>query len=93
VLSKWLAARARVLIFDEPTRGVDVGARVEIYRLMGDLARRGMGIILVSSDLTEILGMCDRVLVMRRGSVVADLPRAAVSQREILLRAGGGGPV
>jgi len=90
VLSKWLAARARVLIFDEPTRGVDVGARVEIYRLMGDLVRRGSAIILVSSDLNEILGMCDRVLVMRRGSIVADLPRAEASQREILRLAGGG---
>jgi ribose transport system ATP-binding protein len=92
VLSKWLAARARVLLFDEPTRGVDVGARVEIYRLMGDLARRGTGIILVSADLTEILGMCDRVLVMRRGAIVADLPRANASQREILRLASGGGP-
>jgi len=91
VLSKWLAARARVLIFDEPTRGVDVGARVEIYRLMGDLARRGTGIILVSSDLTEILGMCDRILVMRRGGIVADLPRSTASQREILRLASGGG--
>jgi ribose transport system ATP-binding protein len=92
VLSKWLAARARVLIFDEPTRGVDVGARVEIYRLMGEQARRGTGIILVSSDLNEILGMCDRVLVMRRGSIVADLPRSNASQREILRLASGGGP-
>jgi ABC-type sugar transport system ATPase subunit len=91
VLSKWLAARARVLLFDEPTRGVDVGARVEIYRLMGDLARRGTGIILVSSDLTEILGMCDRILVMRHGVIVADLTRANASQREILRLASGGG--
>jgi ribose transport system ATP-binding protein len=92
VLSKWLAARARVLIFDEPTRGVDVGARVEIYRLMGDLARRGTAIILVSSDLTEILGMCDRVLIMRRGTIVTDLPRSSATQREILRLASGGGP-
>ncbi len=91
VLSKWLAARARVLIFDEPTRGVDVGARVEIYRLMADLARRGTAIILVSSDLNEILGMCDRILVMRRGAIAAELPRANASQREILRLAGGGG--
>jgi ABC-type sugar transport system ATPase subunit len=91
VLSKWLAARARVLIFDEPTRGVDIGARVEIYRLMSDIARRGTGILLVSSDLTEILGMCDRILVMRRGSLVADLPRGKASQREILRLASGGG--
>jgi ABC-type sugar transport system ATPase subunit len=92
VLSKWLAARARVLLFDEPTRGIDVGARTEIYRLMQDLARRGTGIIMVSSDLTEILGMCDRILVMRRGRVVAELPRSNASQREILRLAGGVDP-
>jgi ribose transport system ATP-binding protein len=91
VLSKWLAARARVLIFDEPTRGIDVGARVEIYRLMSGLVRRGTAIILVSSDLSEILGMCDRILVMHRGAIAAELPRANASQREILRLAGGGG--
>ncbi|MBN2084948.1 MAG: sugar ABC transporter ATP-binding protein [Anaerolineales bacterium] len=91
VLSKWLAARARVLIFDEPTRGVDVGARVEIYRLMNDLARRGTAIILVSSDLNEILGMCDRILVMRRGTIAAELLRANASQREILRLSSGVG--
>jgi len=90
VLSKWLAARARVLIFDEPTRGIDVGARVEIYHLMRELARQGTGIILVSDDLTEIFGMCDRILVMRRGSIVADLPRADASKGEILRLSSGG---
>jgi ribose transport system ATP-binding protein len=92
VLSKWLAAHARVLIFDEPTRGIDVGARVEIYHLMRELARQGTGIILVSEDQTELLGMCDRILVMRRGSIVADLPRARASQQEILRLASGGEP-
>lgn len=90
VLSKWLAAHARVLIFDEPTRGIDVGARVEIYHLMRELARQGTGIILVSEDLTEILGMCDRILVMRRGSIAADLPRADASKLEILRLSSGG---
>jgi len=84
VLSKWLAAYTRVLLFDEPTRGIDVGARVEIYHLMADLARRGTGIMLVSLDLTEILGMCDRILVMRSGSIIADLPRENASKSEIL---------
>jgi ribose transport system ATP-binding protein len=91
ILSRWLAAHARVLIFDEPTRGIDIGARVEIYRLMNDLARRGTGIILTSADLMEILGMCDRILVLRRGLVVADLPRASASKQIILRYASGGG--
>ena len=90
VLSKWLAADARVLIFDQPTRGIDVGARVEIYRLINDLAVKGTGIIIASVDLTEILGLCDRILVMRHGRIVADLPRASASKQNILSYAGGG---
>lgn len=92
VLSKWLAADARVLIFDQPTRGIDVGARVEIYRLINDLAGKGTGIIITSMDLTEILGLCDRILVMRHGRIVADLPRANASKQNILIYAGGGTP-
>ena len=90
VLSKWLVAGARVLIFDEPTRGIDVGARVEIYRLIDDLAARGTGIVMISVDLTEILGMCDRILVLRQGRIVVDLPRASASKQAILSYAGGG---
>ncbi len=90
ILSKWLASNAHVLIFDEPTRGVDVGARVEIYSLINDLACSGSGIILVSLDLNEILGMCDRILVLRQGRVVADLPRACASKQIIMMYAGGG---
>lgn len=90
VLSKWLVAGARVLIFDEPTRGIDVGARVEIYNLISDLANKGTGIMIVSSNLTEILGMCDRILVIRQGKIVANLPRAKASKQIILRYAGGG---
>jgi ribose transport system ATP-binding protein len=90
VLSKWLATRSRVLIFDEPTRGIDVGARVEIYRLIDELARQGVGIIIVSSDLSEILGMCDRILILYQGRVAAHLPRSAASKSVILAYAGGG---
>jgi ribose transport system ATP-binding protein len=90
VLSKWLAAHARVLIFDEPTRGIDVGARVEIYRLIDDLAQKGNGIIITSVDLAEILGMCDRILVLRQGRIAVDLPRAKASKQVILTYAGGG---
>lgn len=92
ILSKWLATHARVLIFDEPTRGIDVGARVEIYSLINELAQKGNGIILTSVDLTEILGMCDRILVLRQGRVVADLPRAKASKQIILTYASGGTP-
>ena len=91
VLSKWLATRSRVLIFDEPTQGIDVGARVEIYRLMNELARQGVGILIVSYDLSEILGMCDRILVLYQGRVVAHLPRSAASKQVILAYASGGG--
>ena len=90
VLSKWLVAGARVLIFDEPTRGIDIGARIEIYNLIADLASKGTGVIVVSSNLTEILGMCDRILVLRQGKIVADLPREDASKQNILHFAGGG---
>jgi ribose transport system ATP-binding protein len=91
VLSKWLATRSQVLIFDEPTRGIDVGSRVEIYRLMDELAGQGVGIIIVSSDLAEILGMCDRILILHQGRVMATLPRSEASKQLILKYAGGGG--
>jgi ribose transport system ATP-binding protein len=66
-----------VLIFDEPTRGVDVGAKVEIYQLMNQLVAAGKAIIMISSELPEIIGMCDRVLVMREGRIVAEFARQA----------------
>jgi ribose transport system ATP-binding protein len=69
VLSKWLGTDPRVLILDEPTRGIDVEAKSEIYKLLGDLAQKGMGIILISSDLPEILGLSDRVLVLHERSM------------------------
>ena len=67
VLGKWLAGNVRIFIFDEPTRGIDVGSKAEIYRLMGQLAQRGKSILFVSSYLPELLGVCDRVAVMSRG--------------------------
>jgi rhamnose transport system ATP-binding protein len=83
VLGKWLANRPRLLILDEPTRGIDVGAKAEIHRLMGEFAREGMAILLISSELPEILGMSDRVLVMREGRIVAEFPRAAATQEAV----------
>jgi len=84
VLSKWLATAPRMLIFDEPTRGIDVGAKVEIYRLMNQLAAQGVGILMVSSELPEILGMSDRVLVMAQGRLTGELSRAEATQEKIL---------
>ncbi len=83
VLGKWLATRPRILIMDEPTRGIDVGAKAEIHRLMSELARQGMGIIMISSELPEILGMSDRVLVMRGGRIVSTFERAEATQERI----------
>ncbi|HEY4723040.1 MAG TPA: ATP-binding cassette domain-containing protein, partial [Anaerolineae bacterium] len=91
VISKWLATRSRVLIFDEPTQGIDVGARVEIYHFMNELAQQGTAIIVVSSDLSEILGLCDRILVLYQGRIAANLPRAIASRQAVLAYANGGG--
>jgi ABC-type sugar transport system ATPase subunit len=79
VLAKWLAQNCDVLIFDEPTRGIDVGAKYEIYLLMNELAAAGTSIIMISSELPEVLGMADRILVMHDGRVtgeIADVPQA-----------------
>jgi ribose transport system ATP-binding protein len=84
VLGKWLFRQARIFIFDEPTRGVDVGAKAEIYRLMNGLAESGAAILMISSELPEILGMTDRVLVMRAGRLVKELATAQTSQEEIM---------
>jgi ABC-type sugar transport system ATPase subunit len=83
VLGKWLATRPRVLIMDEPTRGIDVGAKAEIHRLMTELAGQGLAILMISSELPEVLGMSDRVLVMREGRLVAELPRAEATQESV----------
>ncbi len=83
VLSKWLLTGSRLLILDEPTRGIDVGAKVEIYQLMNRLAAKGIGILLISSELPEVLGMADRIVVMREGRVVGELSRAEATQERI----------
>jgi len=88
VLAKWLACHVDILILDEPTRGIDVGAKQEIYALMERLTAEGVGIVLISSELPEIVGLCDRVLVMRGGAVVGTFERG-VSQEEILSSAVG----
>ncbi|MBI5362950.1 MAG: L-arabinose ABC transporter ATP-binding protein AraG [Planctomycetes bacterium] len=84
VFGRWLAGTLEVLLLDEPTRGVDVGARSEIYAILYELARRGVGVLLVSSDLPEVLGVSDRVLVMRRGALSGELARAEATQERVL---------
>jgi ABC-type sugar transport system ATPase subunit len=84
VVGKWLAINPRVLLCDEPTRGIDIGAKVEIYRLLRQLASRGMGIVFASSELPEILGLADRVLVMREGRLVAEFAAGEVTEEEIM---------
>ena len=89
VLSRWLCRQCKVLIIDEPTRGIDVGAKYEIYKLMNSLSDQGIGIIMISSELPEILGMSDRVLIFYEGRIAAELDRNELSQERILEYAAG----
>jgi ribose transport system ATP-binding protein len=84
VMGKWLAADPAVLLLDEPTRGVDVGAKVEIYQLINELTASGRGVLLVSSELPEVLGMCDRILVMAQGRLVGELTREEATQDAVM---------
>ncbi len=89
VLGKWLATNPKILILDEPTRGVDIGARSEIYQIIRELANQGLGILMISSDLPEILGMSDRVYVMHEGSIVTEIPRSELSEELVMQHATG----
>ena len=84
VLARWLAARCRVLLFDEPTRGIDVGAKAEIYELIGELVDQGVAVILITSEMPELLGLSDRIAVMHEGSLQAVLSREAATQERIM---------
>jgi ABC-type sugar transport system ATPase subunit len=84
VLAKWLETHPTVVILDEPTRGIDVGAKVEIYQLMRRLTDRGVSILMISSELTEVLGMSDRIVVMRDGMLVGEFPRAEATEEAII---------
>ncbi len=89
VVAKWLASNPKVLILDEPTRGIDVGAKAEVYAIMNRLAEQGIGIIMISSEMPEILSMSDRIVVMHEGGVAAILDRAEASQELIMAHASG----
>jgi rhamnose transport system ATP-binding protein len=91
VLAKWLATGPRVLIVDEPTRGIDVGTKAEVHRLLSQLAADGVAVLMISSDLPEVLGMADRVLVMHEGRLVAEIPRAEATEESVMAAATGRG--
>jgi rhamnose transport system ATP-binding protein len=91
-LARWLATRPRVLILDEPTQGVDVGAKGEIHRIIRRFSRHGMAVLMISSDLPEVLGMGDRIAVMRGGTLVATFPGGASAHEVMAAAVGGGGP-
>ena len=84
IVARWLARQPRVLILDEPTKGIDVGAKAEIYKLICAMARQGIGIIVVSSELPEIIGLCDRILVMKDGRICGELSRAEATEEKVL---------
>lgn len=89
VLAKWLATDPRLLIIDEPTRGIDVGTKAEVHRLIGESVAQGLAVLMVSSELPEVLGLADRVYVMREGHVVTELSRADATQENIIMAATG----
>ena len=85
ILGRWLLADLKVLILDEPTKGIDVGAKAEIYQMVCDLAKAGLGIIFISSELPEVLNVCDKVIVMKEGSITGRLGKNELSE-ELILR-------
>jgi ribose transport system ATP-binding protein len=91
VLAKWLAMNPRVIIFDEPTRGIDIGAKSEIYRLMRTLADAGVAVLMISSDMEEVIGVSDRIAVMHQGRISGVLPRTQCREENILQLAVGNG--
>jgi ribose transport system ATP-binding protein len=90
VIGRWLKGNSKIFIFDQPTTGVDVGAKTEIYKQMVRLAKSGCGVIFISSENEELLGMCDRFIVMAKGKVVKELSRAEATEEKLLFWASGG---
>ena len=83
-LGKWLVANSKVVLFDEPTRGVDIGAKVEIYNTINELVKEGVGVIMISSEMPEVLGMADRIIVMCEGKVTGELDAKTATQEQIM---------
>ena len=91
VLAKWFNTDSRIVLLDEPTRGVDVGAKTEIYKLINEMAADGLGVLFVSSETPELIGMCDRVIVMAKGRISGELVKAQLNEANVLKLAVGGG--
>jgi ABC-type sugar transport system ATPase subunit len=89
LIAMWMGIKPQIIIFDEPTRGVDVGARAEIYQKLRDFAAAGTGVIMISSDLPELIGMCDRILVIHNGMISGELDRADFSEERIMALSAG----
>jgi rhamnose transport system ATP-binding protein len=89
VLAKWLATEPKLLIIDEPTRGIDVGTKAEVHRLLSELAGQGLAVLMISSELPEVLGMADRVLVMHEGRLTAELTRDEADEERVIRAATG----
>ena len=89
MLGKWLARRPELLIIDEPTRGIDVGTKAEVHRILDGLVADGMAVLMISSELPEVLGMADRVLVLREGRLTAEFSRAEADENRIMRAATG----
>ncbi|WP_319497871.1 sugar ABC transporter ATP-binding protein [uncultured Cohaesibacter sp.] len=89
VIAKWLLSNAKIFIFDEPTRGIDVGAKVEVYKLINELVANGAGVIIICSEMEEVMGMADRILVMHEGAITGELSREEATQEKIMYAASG----
>ena len=89
VFAKWLAANPQILMLDDPTRGVDVGSKHEIYGLIRELANKGIGVLFVSSEMPELIGVCDRILVMRDGEIVSEARGEAINENNLMMIATG----
>lgn len=90
MFAKWLFANAKILIIDEPTAGIDIASKIDIYNIMNELVLSGASIIMISSDIPEVIGMCDRVMVMYKGNIQKTLTREEATQEKILFFASGG---
>ncbi|MGE4454588.1 MAG: ATP-binding cassette domain-containing protein, partial [Sphaerochaeta sp.] len=89
VLAKWLLSKSDVFIFDEPTRGIDVGAKIEVYNLINDLVSKGKAVIMISSEMDECMGMADRIIVYHEGKIMGELERDEFSNEKIMYAASG----
>jgi rhamnose transport system ATP-binding protein len=91
VIAKWLATNPKILILDEPTKGIDIGSKAAVHEFMGELAAEGLAVILVSSELPEVMGMADRIMVMHEGRIVRSFVRGEATAEAIVTAATGGG--